>query len=167
MAHLKKRVSKVAPHPSLYPEVVNAANPQHTSGPVVLIIRDGWGKNPHSEQDSYNAVKLARTPCANDLEKNWPHTLIKTSGEDVGLPIGPDGPVMGNSEVGHQNIGAGRIVDQELMRITRAIRSGEFARNASMIAAFEHAKNRAPPFMSWACSATVKCTATCRTWRQF
>ena len=119
---------------------MNAANPQHTSGPVVLIIRDGWGKNPHPEQDSYNAVKLARTPCADDLEKNWPHTLIKTSGEDVGLPIGPDGPVMGNSEVGHQNIGAGRIVDQELMRITRAIRSGEFARNASMIAAFEHAK---------------------------
>jgi 2,3-bisphosphoglycerate-independent phosphoglycerate mutase len=114
--------------------------PQHTSGPVVLIIRDGWGQNPHPEQDSYNAVKLARTPCADDLEKNWPHTLIKTSGEDVGLPIGPDGPVMGNSEVGHQNIGAGRIVDQELMRITRAIRSGEFARNAPMIAAFEHAK---------------------------
>ena len=140
MAQLKKHVSKVAPHPSLYPEGVNAANPQHTPGPVVLIIRDGWGKNPHPEQDSYNAVKLARTPCADDLEKNWPHTLIKTSGEDVGLPIGPDGPVMGNSEVGHQNIGAGRIVDQELMRITRAIRSGEFARNASMIAAFEHAK---------------------------
>ena len=115
-------------------------NPQLTSGPVVLIIRDGWGHNPHPEQDSYNAVKLARTPCADDLEKNWPHTLIKTSGEDVGLPIGPDGPVMGNSEVGHQNIGAGRIVDQELMRITRAIRSGEFARNAPMIAAFEHAK---------------------------
>ena len=133
-------MSKVAPHSSLYPEGVNAANPQHTSGPVVLIIRDGWGKNPHPEQDSYNAVKLARTPCADDLEKNWPHTLIKTSGEDVGLPTGPDGPVMGNSEVGHQNIGAGRIVDQELMRITRAIRSGEFARNAPMIAAFEHAK---------------------------
>ena len=133
-------MSKVAPHSSLYPEGVNAANPQHTSGPVVLIIRDGWGQNPHPEQDSYNAVKLARTPCADDLEKNWPHTLIKTSGEDVGLPVGPDGPVMGNSEVGHQNIGAGRIVDQELMRITRAIRSGEFARNASMIAAFEHAK---------------------------
>ena len=140
MAQLKKHVSKVAPHPSLYPEEVNTANPQHTSGPVVLIIRDGWGKNPHPEQDSYNAVKLARTPCADDLEKNWPHTLIKTSGEDVGLPVGPDGPVMGNSEVGHQNIGAGRIVDQELMRITRAIRSGEFARNAPMIAAFEHAK---------------------------
>ena len=119
---------------------MNAVNPQHTSGPVVLIIRDGWGQNPHPEQDSYNAVKLARTPCADDLEKNWPHTLIKTSGEDVGLPIGADGPVMGNSEVGHQNIGAGRIVDQELMRITRAIRSGEFARNAPMIAAFEHAK---------------------------
>ncbi len=131
---------KCAQNVRLYPDRVNAVNPQHTSGPVVLIIRDGWGHNPHPEQDSYNAVKLARTPCADDLEKNWPHTLIKTSGEDVGLPIGPDGPVMGNSEVGHQNIGAGRIVDQELMRITRAIRSGEFARNAPMIAAFEHAK---------------------------
>ena len=115
-------------------------NPQHNPGPVVLIIRDGWGKNPHPEQDSYNAVKLARTPCADELEKNWPHTFIKTSGEDVGLPLGPNGPVMGNSEVGHQNIGAGRIVDQELMRITRAIRSGEFAHNVSMLAAFEHAK---------------------------
>ncbi|MSR33484.1 MAG: 2,3-bisphosphoglycerate-independent phosphoglycerate mutase [Phycisphaerales bacterium] len=124
----------------LYPDGVNAAQSQHATGPVVLIIRDGWGKNPHPEQDSYNAVKLARTPCADDLEKNWPHTLIKTSGEDVGLPIGPTGPVMGNSEVGHQNIGAGRIVDQELMRITRAIRGGEFALNAPMLAAFEHAK---------------------------
>ncbi|MCE9619676.1 MAG: 2,3-bisphosphoglycerate-independent phosphoglycerate mutase [Planctomycetes bacterium] len=113
--------------------------PQSRKAPVVLIIRDGWGENPHPEQDSYNAVKLASTPCADMLAKSWPRTLIKTSGEDVGLPIGPDGPVMGNSEVGHQNIGAGRIVDQELMRITRAIRSGEFARNPQLLAAFEHA----------------------------
>jgi 2,3-bisphosphoglycerate-independent phosphoglycerate mutase len=119
---------------------VSSTPPHSKNGPVVLIIRDGWGQNPHPEQDAYNAVKLAKTPCADMLDKSWPRTLIKTSGEDVGLPVGPDGPVMGNSEVGHQNIGAGRIVDQELMRITRAIRSGEFARNAPLLAAFEHAK---------------------------
>lgn len=99
------------------------------TSPVVLIIRDGWGRNPHPDHDAFNAVKLASTPVADALEREWPTTLIATSGEDVGLPVGPDGPVMGNSEVGHQNIGAGRIVDQELMRITRAIRSGAFAAN--------------------------------------
>jgi 2,3-bisphosphoglycerate-independent phosphoglycerate mutase len=109
-------------------------------GPVVLVIRDGWGRNPHPEHDAFNAVKLARTPCADALERDWPTTLIRTSGEDVGLPVGPDGPVMGNSEVGHQNLGAGRIVDQELMRITRAIRGGDFARNATLRKAFERAK---------------------------
>ena len=109
-------------------------------GPVVLVIRDGWGRNPHPEHDAFNAVKLARTPCADMLERDWPTTLVRTSGEDVGLPVGPEGPVMGNSEVGHQNLGAGRIVDQELMRITRAIRSGDFARNATLRRAFERAK---------------------------
>jgi 2,3-bisphosphoglycerate-independent phosphoglycerate mutase len=109
-------------------------------GPVVLLIRDGWGRNPHPEHDAFNAVKQARTPCADMLEREWPTTLIRTSGEDVGLPIGPDGPVMGNSEVGHQNLGAGRVVDQELMRITRAIRDGSFASNAVLRGAIERAK---------------------------
>jgi len=108
--------------------------------PCVLIVRDGWGRNPHPEQDAFNAVKQARTPIADMLEREWPTTLIRTSGEDVGLPQGPDGPVMGNSEVGHQNIGAGRIVDQELMRITRAIRDGTFARNPVLLQAFAHAR---------------------------
>ena len=117
-----------------------AGNAGNAPRPVVLIIRDGWGRNPHPEQDAANAVKLAKTPCAHMLERDWPTTLIKTSGEDVGLPVGPDGPVMGNSEVGHQNLGAGRVVDQELMRITRAIRSGEFARNATLLQTFERAK---------------------------
>jgi len=107
--------------------------------PVVLIIRDGWGTNPNATHDAFNAVKLANTPCAQALQRDWPTTLIKTSGEDVGLPIGPTGPVMGNSEVGHQNIGAGRITDQELMRITRAIRSGAFAANPTLLRAFEKA----------------------------
>jgi 2,3-bisphosphoglycerate-independent phosphoglycerate mutase len=103
--------------------------------PLVLIIRDGWGENPHREHDAFNAVKLARTPVAAMLDRDWPRTLIRTSGEDVGLPAA----TMGNSEVGHQNIGAGRIVDQELMRITRAIRAGEFFRNPALNDAFEHA----------------------------
>lgn len=108
--------------------------------PVVLVIRDGWGRNPHPEHDAFNAVKLANTPVADRLEADWPTTLVHTSGEDVGLPIGEKGPVMGNSEVGHQNLGAGRIVDQELMRITNAIRGGAFFDNAALDAAFAHAE---------------------------
>lgn len=88
--------------------------------PLVLIIRDGWGANPNPSHDAFNAVKLARTPVADMLWQQWPTTLIKTSGEDVGLPEG----TMGNSEVGHQNIGAGRVVDQESVAITKACRSG-------------------------------------------
>ncbi|MDZ4754087.1 MAG: 2,3-bisphosphoglycerate-independent phosphoglycerate mutase [Phycisphaerae bacterium] len=108
--------------------------------PVVLVIRDGWGQNPHPEQAAYDATRIARTPVADRLRAEWPHTLIKTSGEDVGLPICADGPVMGNSEVGHQNIGAGRIVDQEVMRITRAIRDGRFFLNATLRDAFARAR---------------------------
>ena len=107
--------------------------------PVVLIIRDGWGQNPHPEHDAFNAVKLAKKPVDDRLMREWPNTLVVTCGEDVGLPPGPP-PTMGNSEVGHQNIGAGRIVDQELMRITRAIRNGSFFSNAAFLAAIDHAR---------------------------
>ena len=96
--------------------------PQVRRRPVVIIIRDGWGQNPYPEWNHANAVHLANTPVADQLMRDYPTVLIRTSGEDVGLPAG----VMGNSEVGHQNIGAGRIVDQEVMRITRAIRDGSF-----------------------------------------
>ena len=108
--------------------------------PCVLIIRDGWGINPRPQERASDGTRLGKTPVCDRLEREWPHTLIKTSGEDVGLPIENGEPVMGNSEVGHQNIGAGRIVDQELMRITRAVRSGEFARNEGLVAACAHAK---------------------------
>ncbi|OUX03191.1 MAG: phosphoglycerate mutase (2,3-diphosphoglycerate-independent) [Phycisphaeraceae bacterium TMED231] len=113
--------------------------PSSSRPPAVLVIRDGWGTNPRPGEVDFDAVRKANTPIADDLEANWPTTLVRTSGEDVGLPIGVDGPVMGNSEVGHQNIGAGRIVDQELMRITRSIRSGEFFENAALLDAFAHA----------------------------
>ena len=106
--------------------------------PCVLIVRDGWGQSPHRERDATNAVLRASTPVDQRLARDYPRTLIKTSGEDVGLPVGPDGPVMGNSEVGHQNIGAGRIVDQELMRITNAIRRGELATHPVLLGAVAH-----------------------------
>ncbi|MEM8758378.1 MAG: 2,3-bisphosphoglycerate-independent phosphoglycerate mutase, partial [Planctomycetota bacterium] len=89
-----------------------------TNTPLVLIIRDGWGHNPNPEHNAFNAVKLAETPIADTIEADWPTTLIATSSEDVGLTDG----TMGNSEVGHQNIGAGRIVDQDAVRITKACR---------------------------------------------
>ncbi len=104
--------------------------------PVVLIVRDGWGANPHPEWDHANAIHLARTPTDDRLLSEFPHALIQTSGEQVGLP----GGVMGNSEVGHQNIGAGRVVDQEIMRITRAVRDGSFFQNAALVRAFKRAE---------------------------
>jgi len=103
--------------------------PRLENTPCVLIIRDGWGRNPNPSHDSFNALVLARPPVDARLMRDFPSVLIRTSGEDVGLPIDTTGPVMGNSEVGHQNIGAGRIVDQELMRISRAIDDGRFAAN--------------------------------------
>lgn len=96
--------------------------------PCVVIVRDGWGENPYAEWDHANAVKLANPPVDARLRREWPFTLIATSGEDVGLPDG----TMGNSEVGHQNIGAGRIVYQESVRISRAIRDGSFFRNETL-----------------------------------
>ncbi len=104
--------------------------------PLLLIVRDGWGHNPHPQWNHANAVYLARTPVDDRLTAEYPHVLIHTSGEDVGLPAG----VMGNSEVGHQNIGAGRVVDQEIMRITRAIRDGSFFRNDGLCGAIEHCR---------------------------
>ena len=106
--------------------------------PVLLVVRDGWGKNLHSEQDGYNAVLLARKPCDDRLRAGSPVTLVKTSGLDVGLPDG----IMGNSEVGHENIGAGRIVDQELVRINKLFTDGKLAGNPVWRAAVERVKTR-------------------------
>ncbi len=111
------------------------SSPNSAKRPMMLIVRDGWGCNPHSEMDAYNAVKIARHPVDDHLMAEYPSVLVHTSGEWVGLPDG----VMGNSEVGHQNIGAGRIVDQETMRITRRIREGSFFQNAALNKAFSRA----------------------------
>jgi len=100
--------------------------------PFALIIRDGWGHNPNPAEDKYNAIKCGRTPVDDMLMAEYPNCLIHTSGKDVGLPEG----TMGNSEVGHQNIGAGRIVPQESVRISRAIREGSFFDNGEFSLAF-------------------------------
>jgi 2,3-bisphosphoglycerate-independent phosphoglycerate mutase len=103
---------------------------------VALIIRDGWGANHNSEHDSFNAVKLADTPCADRLSSQWPRTELAASGLAVGLPVG----IMGNSEVGHQNIGAGRVVDQEIVRINKGIETGTVKDSEALKAAFENVK---------------------------
>jgi 2,3-bisphosphoglycerate-independent phosphoglycerate mutase len=114
--------------------------PTPTKRPLVLIIRDGWGQNPNHQFDSSNAIHLAKKPVDDQLMATYPHTLIHTSGFDVGLPEG----TMGNSEVGHQNIGAGRIVDQESVAITKQARTGEFNNNPELNNAVNHAlKNNA------------------------
>ncbi len=104
--------------------------------PVVLIIRDGWGHNPDPKGNKTNAVYLARKPITDKLMAQYPNVLVKTSGFDVGLPQG----TMGNSEVGHQNIGAGRIVDQDSGRISRQIVEGGFFTNPELNAAIDFAK---------------------------
>jgi len=101
---------------------------EHT-GPVVLAILDGWGIAPEGPG---NAVTLANTPHLDRLLATYPHATLRTSGEDVGLPAGQ----MGNSEVGHLNIGAGFIVYQWISRIDKAIREAEFERNANLQEAF-------------------------------
>jgi 2,3-bisphosphoglycerate-independent phosphoglycerate mutase len=106
--------------------------------PVVLIVRDGWGRNPNPKWDHANAVHLARRPVDERLMAEYPSTLVATSGFDVGLPEG----TMGNSEVGHQNIGAGRIVDQESVKITKEIRGGQFYDNPELNAAVTRALGR-------------------------
>src|SRR5438046_4828636 len=87
-----------------------------------LIVLDGWGLNPRPDG---NAVAMARTPVMDALMRDCPHATLVTWGESVGLPPGQ----MGNSEVGHLNLGAGRIVYQDLTKIDRAIEDGSLARN--------------------------------------
>lgn len=104
--------------------------------PVVLVIRDGWGENPNTSESLHNAVKLASTPISDHLTSEWPRGEIEASGLSVGLPKG----IMGNSEVGHQNIGAGRIVDQEIVRINKGIKKGSVANNPVLKQAFSQVK---------------------------
>lgn len=103
-----------------------------TPKPLVLIILDGFG---HSESPEYNAIFAANTPVYDRLRAEQPHGLISGSGMDVGLPDGQ----MGNSEVGHMNLGAGRVVYQDFTRVTKAIRDGEFFQNPVLTGAVDKA----------------------------
>ncbi len=102
---------------------------------VALVILDGWGCSPETEG---NAIYLADTPNLDRLYKEYPHALLHAAGEAVGLPPGQ----MGNSEVGHLNIGAGRVVYQELTRISRSIQSGDFFKNPVLIKAMEKVRQQ-------------------------
>ena len=104
-------------------------------GPLALIIIDGWGYSPQREG---NAIALADTPYYDELTESYPHTLLEASGERVGLPAG----VMGNSEVGHLNIGAGRVIRMDVSRVDYEIATGGFFRNEVLLAAMDGAKRR-------------------------
>jgi 2,3-bisphosphoglycerate-independent phosphoglycerate mutase len=110
------------------------------TGPVMLIIRDGWGINPGGKdrrEENGDATLLAQTPFHDELYRRYPGSKLSASGLDVGLPEGQ----MGNSEVGHLNLGAGRIVYQDLTRINKAIAAGELARNRVAQEAFAAARD--------------------------
>jgi 2,3-bisphosphoglycerate-independent phosphoglycerate mutase len=110
--------------------------------PTALIIMDGWGM---ADASNGNAISQAKTPNLDQLKKTYPWTLISASGLDVGLPAGQ----MGNSEVGHLNIGAGRIVYQELTRITKSIEDGDFFTNPVLLEAMQVAKTSGKKLHTW------------------
>ena len=103
--------------------------------PVALVILDGWGLAPPGPG---NAIALAQTPVFDSLWARFPHATLQASGEAVGLPAGQ----MGNSEVGHLTIGAGRVLFQDLMRVNRALEDGSFFENEALVSAFRRAKER-------------------------
>ena len=125
--------------------------------PVVLIIRDGWGVNPGGKETAIkdgNATLLAKTPFHEVMFAKYPKGFLSASGLDVGLPPGQ----MGNSEVGHLNLGAGRIVYQDLTRINKAIEEGTLAKNPVFVEALKRPSPAA--CISSASSPTAACTAT-------
>ena len=109
----------------------------HPQPPVVLIVLDGWGIRA---ERAHNAIAMARKPVYDELMSRYPHAQLIASGEAVGLPAGQ----MGNSEVGHMNMGAGRVVYQDLTRIDKSIRDGELFESAALGAAMDrvaHGRN--------------------------
>src|SRR5438552_4900432 len=119
--------------------LIHRQSARYMAGPVMLIIRDGWGINPGGQDKSNengDATLLASTPFHDKLYRDYPRSRLSASGVDVGLPKGQ----MGNSEVGHLNLGAGRIVDQDLTRINKAIEEGELTRNQVLRETFADAR---------------------------
>lgn len=119
--------------------LIHRQSARRMAGPVMLIIRDGWGINPggkRKRKENGDASLLASTPFHDQLYRDYPGSKLSASGSDVGLPEGQ----MGNSEVGHLNLGAGRIVYQDLTRINKAIEQGELTRNRVLQEAFAKAR---------------------------
>ena len=119
--------------------VIHRQSARRMAGPIMLIIRDGWGINPggaDKRKENGDATLLASTPFHDKLYRDYPGSKLSASGGDVGLPEGQ----MGNSEVGHQNLGAGRIVYQDLTRINKAIKEGELTRNRVLQETFARAR---------------------------
>ncbi len=112
---------------------MESQNISNIKKPVVLIVLDGWG---YREELKDNAIAEAKTPNFDKYWDKYPHTLLCASGEAVGLPEGQ----MGNSEVGHMTIGAGAVIDTDLVKIKKAIQSGEFGKNPAFQALFDHVK---------------------------
>jgi len=102
-------------------------------GPIALIIIDGWGYSPQREG---NAIALAKTPYYDELTEKYPHTLLEASGSRVGLPAG----IMGNSEVGHLNIGSGRVIRMDVSRVDHDIETGAFFSNRTLVAVMDGVK---------------------------
>jgi len=121
--------------------VIHRQSARRMAGPVMLIIRDGWGINPGGEEErkeNGDATLLGSTPFHEKLYREYPGSKLSASGGDVGLPEGQ----MGNSEVGHLNLGAGRIVYQDLTRINKAIKEGELTRNRVLQETYATARGR-------------------------
>ena len=119
--------------------LIHRQSARRMAGPVMLIIRDGWGINPagkNKRKENGDAALLASTPFHDKLYRDYPGSKLSASGADVGLPEGQ----MGNSEVGHLNLGAGRIVYQDLTRINKAIKGGELTRNRVLQETFAKAR---------------------------
>ncbi len=112
---------------------MNTTENIQTDKQILLIVLDGWG---YREETEHNAVLAARTPVFDEIWKNYPHTLLEASGLAVGLPEGQ----MGNSEVGHMTIGAGKALDQDLVRISKSIETGDFDSNPAFTALFDHVR---------------------------
>ncbi|MBS5379272.1 MAG: 2,3-bisphosphoglycerate-independent phosphoglycerate mutase, partial [Veillonella sp.] len=119
--------------------------------PVVLTIMDGFGYTPN---EIGNAISLAGTPRLDEIAKKYKHTLIQASGLDVGLPNGQ----MGNSEVGHLNLGSGRIVYQDLTRITKDVESGEFFQKPVIQELYKHAKHGKLQIIGLVSDGNVHCS---------
>ena len=128
----------------------------NTGGPLVLVVLDGWGLR---DEKDYNAIKLARTPTYSELLERFPHSSLTASGEAVGLPAGQ----MGNSEVGHTTMGAGRVIYQDLTRIDKSIKDGDFFEKKALLDAVNRVKGREPArahYTWWDCCRPTACTAT-------